>query len=248
MSDPWDDFCGEEQLLQRIASKRGVGLTVQELAFTVFAAYLPAGTYEECLPYLPAACDYLRTAVPCSSDCLPDLWENVFHIWVTENAEYLRRDGLLDEVVGQLRGIFHERLESWLSEGDSVAMAANLEQWCIGFLCSRPVAEDHAPLLQKLLTGGVHARILLLQLHPVSDPTYPSMSSDKSACYLTPREVRSLVQQYLPESQLPDFLSQLRADVRDLFERGKASPELMAYWDIQLSWAENKLQEVLVHS
>ena len=243
LSDPWNDFCCDAQSLQRIAAKRGVGLTVEELAFTVFAGYLPAGTYEECLPYLPAAYDHLRMAAPSSRDCLPDLWTNLFHIWVPENVESLRRDGLLDGVVEQMRSIFHERLESWLSTGESIAMAANLELWCLDFLCSRLVAEDHAPLLQKLLTGGVHARILLLQLHPVSSPTFPAMSSEKVDCYFTPREVCSLVRQYLPESQLVEFLRTLRAEVQALFEEGKATPEQMEYWHIQLSWAEDRLAE-----
>ena len=145
LSDPWNDFCCDAQSLQRIAAKRGVGLTVEELAFTVFAGYLPAGTYEECLPYLPAAYDHLRMAAPSSRDCLPDLWTNLFHIWVPENVESLRRDGLLDGVVEQMRSIFHERLESWLSTGESIAMAANLELWCLDFLCSRLVAEDLRP-------------------------------------------------------------------------------------------------------
>lgn len=238
LSDPWNDFCYQEHLLQRIAAKWGVGLTMEELAFFVFAPYLPAGTYEECLPYLPAAYDYLRTATPGSGDGLPDLWQHVFHIWVPVNIESLRRDGLLDEVLGQLRGIFHERLESWLSTGDSIAMAADLESWCVDFLCSRLVAEDHEPMLKKLLTGGVHARILFLQLHPVSDPSYPHMSPDSAACYFTPGEVMARVERILPESQLPSFLSTLRADALALFESKKASHKLYEYWDIQLSWAE----------
>lgn len=241
LSDPWNDFCYDTQSLQRIAAKQGVGLTVEELAYTVFAGYLPAGTYEECLPYLPAAYDYLRSATPGADDGLPDLWENLFHIWVPENIEPLRRDGLLDEVVGKLRGIFHERLENWLNTGESRAMAANLEQWCINFLCSRLVAENHASLLQKLLSGGVHARILLLQLHPVSDPPFPHMSQDNKACYFTRQEVCSLVQQYLPESRLPEFLRTLRADAQALFETGKATHKLMEYWDIQLHWAEKRV-------
>lgn len=238
LSDPFGDFCYDEQSLQLIAAKRGAGLTVEELAFTVFAGYLPAGTYEECIPYLPAAYDYLRTATPGADDGLPDLWENLFHIWVPENIENLRRDGLLEGVVAQMRGIFHERLESWLRTGESIAMAANLELWCMNFLCSRLVAEDHAPLLQKLRTGGVHARILLLQLHPASTPSFPHMSPDNEACYFTPSEVRSTVQQCLPETLLPEFLRTLRTDAQTLFESRKATHKLMEYWDIQIRYAE----------
>ena len=62
LSDPWGDFQDEEGQgwLRNVISKKGKGLTACDF-ICIFQNYLPAGTYEECLCYLPHVFDYLKT-------------------------------------------------------------------------------------------------------------------------------------------------------------------------------------------
>lgn len=61
LSDPWGDFRDKEdrEWLRNVISKKGKGLTAYDF-ICIFQNYLPAGTYKECLCYLPHVFDYLK--------------------------------------------------------------------------------------------------------------------------------------------------------------------------------------------
>ncbi len=241
LSDPYLDFAGMEDELLAIAAKQGVGLTGEELAFTVFAGYLPAGNYEECCNYLPAAYEYLRSAVADGDDCLEELWEHLFHIWVPEHIDELRRDDRLVSVLTALRGIFQRRLNDWLAAGNSSAAAATMTEWCIVYLCSALVADEHQALLEKLLHGGVHARMLFLALHPVSEPFFPMMSESNAACYCSEAAVHARIRQLRPDSTMRSFLGLLRSDVLEWRMENYTRQELCEYWMRVLKYAAANL-------
>lgn len=236
LSDPYCDFVGMEDELQAIAAKQGVGLTGDELTFVVFGSYLPAGNYEECCSYLPAAFDYLRTG---QDDCLAQMWEHLFLIWVPQHIGELRRDGRLEPVIAELRCIFYERLDSWLKGGISSGMACCMESWCLDFLCSALVADDHAPLLEKLHNGGVHARMLFLAIHPVNEPFYHHMSERWADCYCSEEVVAARILRLRPESRLRSFLALLQSDVLEWRMESHSRQELFEYWSRVLEHADN---------
>ncbi len=83
LSDPWLDFTrpDEQQILQKIVNKRGVGLDATDLMI-IFDPCLPAGTVEENLCYLPLAIDFLEEKITYyqagqSDDGTYDCWENM---------------------------------------------------------------------------------------------------------------------------------------------------------------------------
>lgn len=235
LSDPYHDFDGMEDELQAIVDKQGAGLTGDELTFVVFGSYLPAGNYEECCTYLPAAFNYLRTG---TDRCLAQMWEHLFHIWVPQHIHELRRDGRLEPVIAELRSIFHERLDAWLNGGTSADMACNMESWCLDFLCSALVAEDHEPLLEKLHNGGVHARMLFLAIHPVNEPFFHHMSEDNADCYCREEVVAERILRLRPESRLRSFLELLQSDVLEWRMESHTRQELFEYWSGVLKHAD----------
>lgn len=94
LSDPWLDFQDEEdqEWLRRVVAKNGQGLTSYDFV-GIFQNYLPAGTYEECLCYLPHVLDYLRNKG--SEDAA------VLHhvMWFLSHYEVmLKRDGKLHPI------------------------------------------------------------------------------------------------------------------------------------------------------
>lgn len=224
--------------LRAIEAKRGRGLTGEELAYYVFAGYLPAGNYAECCSYLPAAYEYLRTAEAHPKDCLVELWENLFHVWVPMHRDELQRDGRLESVEAEMRAIFHARLQAWVSGSDSVSLACNMLEWCIVFLCSALVADEHRALLEQLSCGNVYARMLFISMHPVNTPNFPYIPKDKPDCYRSGAEVRVLIRDVLPDAQLRAFLDTLQADVLECHLNGRISDELFAYWADALETAD----------
>lgn len=235
LSDPYHDFDGMEDELQAIVAKQGAGLTGDELTFVVFGCYLPAGNYEECCTYLPAAFNYLRTG---TDRCLAQMWEHLFLIWVPQHIHELRRDGRLEPVIAELRSIFRERLDAWLNSGTSAGMACNMESWCLDFLCSALVAEDHEPLLEKLHNGGVHARMLFLAIHPVNEPFFHHMSEDNADCYCREEVVAERILRLRPESRLRSFLELLQSDVLEWRMESHTRQELFEYWSGVLKHAD----------
>lgn len=83
LSDPWLDFThpDDQEILQKIVSKRGMGLTATDLMI-IFDPCLPAGTVEENLCYLPLAFNFLEEKITHyqaeqRDDGTYDCWENV---------------------------------------------------------------------------------------------------------------------------------------------------------------------------
>lgn len=94
LSDPCNDFQDEEdqKWLRNVISKRGKGLTSDDF-ICIFQNYLPAGTYEECLCYLPHVFDYLKTRGSKDRDVLHHL------MWfISEYETSLENDGKSDYI------------------------------------------------------------------------------------------------------------------------------------------------------
>lgn len=106
LSDPYLDFTNTEdkKLLNRIVSKQGVGLSVDELSI-IFQKYCPAGTYTECLRYVPIVFRSMRT----NTDESADLWENIL-FWILANKKYLVSDKLYEKYLAQVKSFIDQLL------------------------------------------------------------------------------------------------------------------------------------------
>ncbi len=110
LSDPYLDFTSPEdkEVLANIITKQGKGLSSNELTI-VFQKYCPAGTYAECLNYLPLAFHDIKEHLEGSED----LWENVL-FWITCNKNNLLQDGLYETYLQLSKCcIDHYLLKEW---------------------------------------------------------------------------------------------------------------------------------------
>ena len=167
------------------------------------------------------------------------MWEHLFHVWVPHHIHELRRDGRLESVITELRSIFYERLEAWLAGGLASDMACCMESWCLDYLCSALVAEDHAPLLEKPHNGGVHARMLFLAIHPVNEPFFKHMDESCADFYCREEVVAERILRLRPASRLRSFLELLRSDVLEWRMESHNRQELFEYWSSVLEHADD---------
>ena len=107
LSDPMSDFSQEE--LAGILSKKDTELGWRDFD-CLFQGKLPAGTYEEVRYYIPLACQYIGNQ---ADAC--DFLEH-FSIWIEDNYERLKADGLLAPVVSAFHNLFREATSSFSLE------------------------------------------------------------------------------------------------------------------------------------
>ena len=107
LSDPMNDFSQEE--LAGILSKADALLDWRDFD-CLFQGKLPAGTYEEVRYYIPLACSYIENQ---SDAC--DFFEH-FSVWIEDNCERLKEDGLIDPVVSAFHNLFRKATSSFLLE------------------------------------------------------------------------------------------------------------------------------------
>lgn len=107
LSDPMGDFSQEE--LAGILSKADALLDWRDFD-CLFQGKLPAGTYEEVRYYIPLACSYIENQ---SDAC--DFFEH-FSVWIEDNFERLKEDGLIAPVVSAFHNLFRKATSLFLLE------------------------------------------------------------------------------------------------------------------------------------
>ncbi len=105
LSDPEGDFTSEQDRLWLSATiaKQGVGLTHYDL-LCIFQMYLPAGTYTECLYYLPIAFDYIL-----NQEIEISLLESIL-FFLDKNQKELEKDCMWSNCVEKLKAILQKSL------------------------------------------------------------------------------------------------------------------------------------------
>lgn len=94
LSDPFKDFQNEEgqEWMRAVVSKKGKGLTSFDF-MCIFQSYLPAGTFKECLCYLPHVFEYLTQEGSYDSDVLHNvMW------FLSYYKDALIREGLYETI------------------------------------------------------------------------------------------------------------------------------------------------------
>jgi len=74
----------------------------------IFHGEMPAGTYEEVRYYIPLACTYIEQQVDAHN-----FFEH-FSIWIKDNYECLKEDGLIVPIVSAFRNLFKKATSSFL--------------------------------------------------------------------------------------------------------------------------------------
>lgn len=106
LSDPSCDFVSssDQEWLKATMAKQGKGLTSYDF-LCIFQTYLPAGTYEECLYYLPLAFDFMLKEKLESS-----LLENVL-FYVNSNVDKLKETELWNTLIAFLKKTISRALD-----------------------------------------------------------------------------------------------------------------------------------------
>ena len=107
LSDPMCDFPPEE--LNRILLKQDAELDGDDFD-RIFQGKMPAGTYEEVRYYIPLVCSYIENQ---RDAC--NFFEH-FSIWIGDNYERLKKDGLIAPVVGAFHSLFRKETSSFSLE------------------------------------------------------------------------------------------------------------------------------------
>lgn len=101
LRDPFKDFQNEEdqEWMRAVVSKKGQGLTSYDF-MCIFQSHLPAGTYEECLSYLPHVFEYLTQDGAYDSDVLHNvMW------FLSYYEDSLIKDGIFESILTKLKKI-----------------------------------------------------------------------------------------------------------------------------------------------
>lgn len=116
LSDPFRDFVSssDQEWLKATIAKQGKGLTTYDY-LCIFQTYLPAGTYEECLCYLPLVFDFML-----KEKLESGLLENVL-FYVDSNDDKLKETELWNTLIAFLKKTILRALDLNLNEENAFA-------------------------------------------------------------------------------------------------------------------------------
>ncbi len=130
-SDPCHDFDGLEDILSEICHLPLEAVKAKELRY-IFNGFLPAGTYEEVVYYLPRAFE------ECCETAEITLLDNVL-IWIGEHKELLASDNLLSSCLAEIAHLFEvfSRNLSFIRQ-DAFIYVEHFEmiEYIMSYLCS----------------------------------------------------------------------------------------------------------------
>lgn len=166
LSDPYDDF--PQDILSQLVEK-----SVSELHWVdfnrLFGPYLPAGTYQEVMFYLPAAFQYLQS---CEEEAL-DSVTAVFG-FCSKNDDTLKRDGLKVLVETEISTC----LTHWVRKFEIIhydQQACREKGWKRDYFnyvsCSELVAEATSDLVEFSAFADLAVHFYQSLANHISDPT-----------------------------------------------------------------------------
>ncbi len=124
LSDPFHDFDSEEDKLhlQQICRKSIDCFGWEELC-RIFQGCFPAGTFEECIYYLPKALEFIDSDAAPSSDMVDNL-----SFWMANDSIYqkLNEAKLFDEILIFFTELFQKKTQEFIFEANGYPKNINL--------------------------------------------------------------------------------------------------------------------------